>query len=497
MKLKKIAALLTIAGISAPAFATNGAAMEGYGPVSTGMGGTSAAYDNGAAGLINNPATLGLMKSGTSRLDLAIGGLHPNISVSSPGQSTAKSDGTSYFLPAGGYIRKDGKLTWGIGLFAQGGMGAEYSSTSFLSGFVATDGTSRGTSGRAQRTELALGRVMVPLTYDVTDNLRIGGTVDYVWGGFDFKMQMSGQALLQLMGNQNNANKSALGFVNTSSTLLPTLAGLVQTANGGSGANDGRAINFGYFDVDRGNDKFSQAATTSGFASNIGFAWQATPALSIGGVYHAKTALSDFSGSGSMTMNLNAAAGTAAGLGGAGDFTLRGQVRVINLQWPSSSSIGIAYQANDKWLLAADVKTIGWRDTFQQLRMKFTTGSGTIDLGINQNFKDQNIAQLGVAYKATDALTLRAGASMTDNPVPAGNMFYLFPATEANHFTLGAGYAMNKYSSVDFSVAMAPSVSVTNPGNGLAGAGTGLTGIPRVTATHSQTNWQLMFSQRF
>ena len=35
--------------------------MEGYGPIATGMGGASMAYDNGTAAVINNPATLGLM----------------------------------------------------------------------------------------------------------------------------------------------------------------------------------------------------------------------------------------------------------------------------------------------------------------------------------------------------------------------------------------------------------------------------------------------------
>ncbi len=86
MKLKKIAALLAAAGpmvVAAPAFATNGMNMEGYGPIATGMGGASMAYDNGTAGLINNPATLGLMKSGTTRLDVAIGGLHPDVGVAS------------------------------------------------------------------------------------------------------------------------------------------------------------------------------------------------------------------------------------------------------------------------------------------------------------------------------------------------------------------------------------------------------------------------------
>ena len=64
MKLKTLAGMLAIAGFAAPgvSFATNGMNMEGYGPIATGMGGASMAYDNGAAAMVNNPATIGLMR---------------------------------------------------------------------------------------------------------------------------------------------------------------------------------------------------------------------------------------------------------------------------------------------------------------------------------------------------------------------------------------------------------------------------------------------------
>ena len=63
---------------STTAYATNGMNMEGYGPIATGMGGASMAYDNGTAALMNNPATLGLMPQG-NRLDVAVGFLGPNV----------------------------------------------------------------------------------------------------------------------------------------------------------------------------------------------------------------------------------------------------------------------------------------------------------------------------------------------------------------------------------------------------------------------------------
>ncbi|HEX8961888.1 MAG TPA: hypothetical protein VF801_02705, partial [Rhodocyclaceae bacterium] len=71
MKLRNIAWLF-LAGAAAPAFATNGMDLEGYGPVASAMGGASFAYDNGAGAMMNNPATLGLMPEG-SGIGVALG----------------------------------------------------------------------------------------------------------------------------------------------------------------------------------------------------------------------------------------------------------------------------------------------------------------------------------------------------------------------------------------------------------------------------------------
>jgi long-chain fatty acid transport protein len=60
--------------------ATNGMNLEGYGPIANGMGGAAFAYDNGTAAVINNPATLSLMRQGW-RLDLALGMLGPDVNA--------------------------------------------------------------------------------------------------------------------------------------------------------------------------------------------------------------------------------------------------------------------------------------------------------------------------------------------------------------------------------------------------------------------------------
>ena len=152
----------------------------------------------------------------------------------------------------------------------------------------------------------------------------------------------------------------------------------------------------------------------------------------------------------------------------------------------------MAYQANDRLMVAVDYKRINWADVMKNFKMTFTANNvvangafagATMDATLYQNWADQNVFQIGGAYKATDALTVRAGASFSKNPVPDAYMNPLFPAIEKNHYTAGFGYAIDKASEVNFSMQHAPKVTQTS------GSG--------VTVDHSQTSWQLMYSKRF
>ena len=82
--MRKLSAILMaialLAGIPVTAMATNGMNLEGYGPISAGMGGTSFGFHNGTAAMMNNPATLGFFADGY-HLDLAVGYLGPKITA--------------------------------------------------------------------------------------------------------------------------------------------------------------------------------------------------------------------------------------------------------------------------------------------------------------------------------------------------------------------------------------------------------------------------------
>lgn len=108
---------------------------------------------------------------------------------------------------------------------------------------------------------------------------------------------------------------------------------------------------------------------------------------------------------------------------------------------------------------------------------------GSVSFALPQNWKDQTVTSLGVAYGLTADMTLRAGVNLADNPIPDAYVNPLFPATEKQHYTLGLGYRFTTSSELNVALTLAPESKVTN-GQG-------------VVVTHKQTNAQLMYSLRF
>ena len=476
IKQSVLAASVAIA-IAAPisGFATNGMLLEGYGPIATGMGGASMAYDNGVAAVMNNPATLGLMEDGESRLDVAVGILAPDITSSHPVAGDADSSATSFLMPAVGYAVRNKSLTYGVGMFAQGGMGTEYAADSFLA----------AGSAELVRSEVGVARIVAPITYNVNKKLIVGGSFDYVMGGMDLKMAMSGAQFYDFVSTQQGGTASG-GLADGFGGMLTNTGAITPVVNADGSVSGAFDLYNTRFDFSN-DDDFSGEAKGAGFASKIGFTYKINNNLSVGGTYHTKTDMGDLESS-----NAALSMGTSLAVE---PITVNGKIAVNDFQFPAQIGLGMAYQ-QDKWMFAADVKIIQWADVMDSFNMTFTadgaaaqTGMGVnfadqeLNVEMYQNWEDQTVIQLGGAYKVSSATTLRAGINSSSNPVPDATLNPLFPATIENHITLGLGQATGKTSGIDFSLTIAPEVSVA------AGSG--------VTTTHAQTNWQLMYSQKF
>ncbi len=161
-----VSGCLLFANMSA-AFATNGMLMEGYGPISHAMGGTAMAFDNGNGAMANNPATLGLMPVG-NRIDVAVGFLLPHVKFSANKEYTSESD--LFMMPAAGYVRRQGDWAYGLGVYSQGGMGADFEDE--LGMF----------------SQVIVGKIIAPVSYNVTEKLTLGATVEYVRASMDMMM---------------------------------------------------------------------------------------------------------------------------------------------------------------------------------------------------------------------------------------------------------------------------------------------------------------------
>lgn len=462
-----VAAALSVAPVAA--FATNGMNLEGYGPIATGVGGASMAYDNGTAATMNNPATLGLAPEG-DRLDLALGFLGPNITSSAPGAPEAKSSGNAYYMPALGYVRNNGMMAYGVGLFAQGGMGTEYGGDSFLA----------AGSGEEVRSEVGVGRVVFPFSYSLMEGFNVAASVDYVFANMDLKMALPGAAFFDMApgGSQTYGNVSG---------------SMVNTFGGAFAGGQLTTMNWARFDFSD-NNRFTGEAKGDGFAGKLGLTFKVSEALTLGTAYHSKTSLGDLE-----TRNARISTNVSGPATGGQPTTVNvtGTLNVRDFQWPQMFAFGGAFKVNPAFTLLADYKWIDWSSVMKDFRMGFTAddtqadptaqafglGGQTMDATLYQNWKDQNVFMFGGTFDVSKALTLRAGVNVANNPVPDQYENPLFPAIIKNSYTGGLGYGFGKASAVNLSLTYAPEVTVTN------GSG--------VTTRHSQTNGQVMYSTRF
>ncbi|MDA0336107.1 MAG: outer membrane protein transport protein [bacterium] len=476
--------------LAPPAHATNGMNMEGYGPVSSALGGAGIAFDSGTAALMINPATLMLQPGATTRLDVAFGYLGPDVSASvrTPmGTLQATSLADAYFMPAFGWITRKGDIAYGFGVFAQGGMGTEYGPTSWLADPSQGQNTAL-TIGLVNQSEVSVGRALVPLAYQLNERLSIGATVDLVWAGLDLQMAMSEAQFVDLASTQQ---------AGTVSGSLTQVFGALYEPFGGTGI---RRLHHAYFDF-ANDSQFTGQSRGAGLGGKLGVVYEVATNLTLGAVYHTQTAISDLETSAaSMRMAVNVDIGLlTTGIPNGQyvdmDLPVRGEITIEDFQWPATYGLGVAYGATDDVRLVADVKRIQWSAVMEDFTMVFKAdavaengafGGQELKAVLFQDWEDQTVLSLGAEWQASPAVTLRAGFNYGSNPVPDSFLNALFPAIVENHATIGLGYELGARSSVNISIMRGFNSKATNPGNGVT--------VPSVTSAHAQLNSQLMYT---
>lgn len=117
---------------------------------------------------------------------------------------------------------------------------------------------------------------------------------------------------------------------------------------------------------------------------------------------------------------------------------------------PESYGVGAAVKVTPKLTVAADVQRINYSDvdsvgnSINQLFVGEKFGSQN---GPGFGWEDINVYKLGVSYQAHPKLTVRAGYSHNDQPIPKGETFLniLAPGVVRDHVSLGATWNVDQH----------------------------------------------------
>ena len=86
----------------------------------------------------------------------------------------------------------------------------------------------------------------------------------------------------------------------------------------------------------------------------------------------------------------------------------------MNLELPMILSWGVAYTGIERWVLATDLRYLGFGPVRGFGRSGFRANGSAAGLGFDDTFA----LALGAQYRATDRLAVRCGYTYGTNPVP-------------------------------------------------------------------------------
>lgn len=455
-----------LAGSAQLANATDVFRLEGYGAISRAMGGTAVAHDVGAAGMMTNPATLSLIKEGDTAMigldlvttDITVRNTKTGESVSA---ATHANNRGPYMAPEAAYTKRIGAWSFGVGAFAQGGLGTEYGRGSFLSA-----GQNGANTGLENSSRLLVLNIPFAASFQINDKLTVGGSIDAMWQGLNLDLLLTTGQVGTLLG---------------AGRVFPAAPGSIAGILGGLAVAG--TLQGAHFSLTK--DQFLGSGVDAwGYGGKLGMLYKVTPDTTLGASYTFKSQMSDMEGQATLT---------AVDTGG--NIALGGKITIKDFQMPSHLDLGISQRLGTQWLLTADVSRVFWKDVMKDIKVDFVHEGGLGDLNIllPQDYKDQTILSLGAAFELNDQLTLRGGFRLATQALRSSTLFAVIPATPRKHLSAGLTYALSKQAKLDFAYSHAFKETMDNPG--VAG-GSSNAGDP-IAVAHAQNNATLNFRYSF
>jgi len=393
MNFTRVFAFMALAGLAGSAFATNGYFGHGYGMKAKGMAGASTASHDDAFFGANNPAAAAFAGN---RIDLGVDLFSPIREYSRTGSAggagffdgSVESDSNYFPVPEFGYNRMvNNNLALGVTVYGNGGMNTDYGSGQTDLGMCA-GGAPNGQPGNMLCGVGSLGVDLMQLiiaptaAYKIAPNHSIG--------------------ISPLLGYQRFKAEGLHGFMALSNS-------------------PNNLTNNGY------DDSF-------GYGVRVGYMGKITPTVTIGAAYASKMKFEEFD--------------EYKGL-----FAQQGGFDI-----PENYNLGVAWQATPAIKLALDYQRINYSGVdsvsntsepaacvpvppFGPTASSDCLGGNT---GIGFGWQDMDVWKLGMEYKYSNQLTLRAGYSHTDQPIPNTDVTFnsVAPAVIEDHVTLGLTYTL-------------------------------------------------------
>ena len=433
-----IMSFLLAALIALPAMlhATNGMYLIGYGPETVGRGGANLAISDRTLAVNFNPAGISQLQG--NHLSASLSLLAPSLEFANMLNDNVAAEDRIFPLPALAYVRggKESNWSWGLGLVAQGGMGATFEDLNTF--FGTRDETF---------SEVRFATLTPTVAYSISEDMAIGLTANLGYADASFRFFPT------------------TSFFNTQDPVR-SFAGVNLKQAGGLQTN-----------------------------FRLGWWWRATETLSIGAVYQTETE-SNFE-DGDLWADFTAFPGLGPGpTGGPGQLPLnRTKIRysadIDGFTFAAQAGIGFALRPAEKWVVALDIKRNFWDHAIDTIVVTATDpdrngAPPTLVLPFVFDWQDQWVYALGADYRASDRLTLRAGFNYGENPVPDDTLTPLFPANTEKHLTVGASWlAGNKLIEIAVERAFENEQTNNNPNPAVNPFG------PGATVRHEQ--WTVSF----
>lgn len=416
------------------ASATNGMYLAGYGSEAAGRAGTNLAIADRALGLQANPAGIAQLQGQHLSVDLQL--LAPSLRYGGdPFGNALDGESAVFTMPSLSYVRgaRTSPWTWGIGLISQGGMGATFEG--YRTPFGTVDDT---------YSEVRFVTVSPTVAYAINDRLAVGASFNGGYSDLKFRFWPHTSFYSDMGTPLDPADDMAFFGAN--------LAERVKTWNA---------------------------------SGRFGLMWTPVPRLQMGAIYQTRTS-GDYR-DGKLILNQS-----ALGLG-----AVAYDARIDGFTWPDQFGFGVQVRPADRWTLAADARRYLWSGSVEVIEVTGAspdraTPVSTVRMPFVFEWRDEWVLSLGGEYRATDALTLRAGWNFGENPVPAATLNPLFPATVQQHATVGLGWTWAG-NTLNVAVERGFEASETNPNTN----GNVNPFGPGATVDHSQWTLSLGFSRAF